>query len=399
MSDKVPQPDALSEPVRNRMDTLHAPAGRADPEALRALASAALADPIVQVVLEAVNGYLLILDQHRQIIAANDTLLHALGLRSPEEMLGLRPGELLHCENAHLGPGGCGTSRKCGKCGAVLTILSCQNSGEPAEGECSLTMENDGELKAADFHVRCTPITLAGEPVMAFVLQDISSEKRRDVLEKVFMHDLRNVLQGLMGFSELMDTGDASFASHMILALSNQLNEEVEGQECLMKAERGELDVNYASVDAGAILEQVREVFEHHPSSRGKFLRVLCLSSETRLESDARLLRRVLINMTKNAFEAVAKGETVKLRFEQMDGTSIFSVWNPGYIPESVAAQIFQRSFTTKGEQGRGIGTYSMRLLGNQYLGGHVYFTTSEAEGTEFSIRIPRTLNPSANGR
>ncbi len=260
-------------------------------------------------------------------------------------------------------------------------------------------MENDGELKAADFHVRCTQITLAGEPVTAFVLQDISSEKRRDVLEKVFMHDLRNVLQGLIGFSELMDTGDASFASHMILALSNQLNEEVEGQECLMKAERGELDVNYASVDAGAILEQVREVFEHHPSSRGKFLRVLCLSSETRLESDARLLRRVLINMLKNAFEAVAKGETVKLRFEQMDGASIFSVWNPGYIPETVAAQIFQRSFTTKGELGRGIGTYSMRLLGNQYLGGHVDFTTSAVEGTEFFIRIPRTLTRTDNGR
>jgi sensor histidine kinase regulating citrate/malate metabolism len=54
-----------------------------------------------------------------------------------------------------------------------------------------------------------------------------------------------------------------------------------------------------------------------------------------------------------------------------------------------VAKQIFQRSFTTKGELGRGVGTYSMRLLGGQYLGGHVHFTTSEEEGTEFSIRLP----------
>jgi light-regulated signal transduction histidine kinase (bacteriophytochrome) len=346
-------------------------------------------DPIVEVVLEAVHGYLLILDRHRQIIAANDTLLHALGIRDPEAIFGLRPGELLHCENAHLGPGGCGTSHKCGKCGAVLAILASQNSGEPTEGECSLTMENDGEMRAAEFHVRCTPMTLAGQPVTAFVLQDISSEKRRDVLERLFMHDLRNVLQGLIGYSELIGTGDTQLASRMIMALSNQLNEEVEGQECLMKAERGELDVHYSSVDAGEVLGQVKEVFEQHPISEGKSLRVLRLSTNVHFESDIRLLRRVLINMVKNALEAVAPGTTVKLYFDRIKDAPVFSVWNPGKISDDVAKQIFQRSFTTKGELGRGVGTYSMRLLGGQYLGGHVHFTTSEEEGTEFSIRLP----------
>lgn len=370
-------------------DTYFASAGRADPAALRDLARCALSDPIVQVILDAVNGYLLLLDQHRQIIAANDTLLHALGLRDPDALCGLRPGELLHCENAKLGPGGCGTSKKCRTCGAVLTILASQNLGQPAEGECSLTMDNDGELKATDFHVRCTPIVLAGQPITAFVLQDISSEKRRDVLEKVFMHDLRNVLQGLIGYSELIDSSDTSLASRMILSLSNQLNEEVEGQDCLMKAERGELDVHYTRVDASEILEQVGEVFKQHPASSGKTLRILCLSADTLVETDARLLRRVLVNMVKNAFEAVPAGGVVKLRFDRADGAPVFAAWNAGFIPESVAAQVFRRSFTTKGELGRGVGTYSMRLLGSQYLGGQVYFTTSEEEGTEFFVRLP----------
>ncbi len=389
MIDKATSADIHTLPSIDSPDTYFASPGRAEPGMLGALVRSAMRDPIVQVVLEAVNGYLLILDHHRQIIAANDTLLHVLGIRDPHHIFGLRPGELLHCENAHLGPGGCGTSRKCGKCGAVLTILACQNSGEPAEGECSLTMENDGELRAADFHVRCTPMTLAGQQVTALVLQDISSEKRRDVLEKVFMHDLRNVLQGLIGYSELIGTEDTQFASRMIMALSNQLNEEVEGQDCLLKAERGELDVHYSTVDAGAVLGQVKEVFEHHPTSRDKSLRVLSLSTDLHFESDIRLLRRVLINMVKNAFEAVPHGTTVKIYFDRIEGAPVFSVWNPGVIPDDVAKQIFQRSFTTKGELGRGVGTYSMRLLGGQYLGGHVNFTTSEKEGTEFSIRLP----------
>jgi C4-dicarboxylate-specific signal transduction histidine kinase len=142
-------------------------------------------------------------------------------------------------------------------------------------------------------------------------------------------------------------------------------------------------------VDAGEVLGQVKEVFEQHPISEGKSLRVLRLSTDVRFESDIRLLRRVLINMVKNALEAVVAGTTVKLFFDRVEGAPVFSVWNPGTIPNDVAKQIFQRSFTTKGEQGRGVGTYSMRLLGGQYLGGHVNFTTSEEEGTEFSIRLP----------
>lgn len=380
--------DTVTDPPEAIPSTYFAPAGRADLAAILAIAREAVGDPLIKVVLDAVSGYLLILDEHRQIIAGNDELLRALGLREADTLYGLRPGELLHCENVHLGPDGCGTSRKCRKCGAVLTILASQTSGKPAEGECSLTMENDGEMRATEFHVRCTPLTLAGHKLTAFVLQDISSEKRRDVLERVFMHDLKNVLHGLIGYSEVIMGSNPELATQMILALSNQLNEEIDGQDCLMRAERGELDVCYGTVDAEDILEQIRIVFDRHPVSRGRSLRLLCLSPDTQFESDPRLLRRILINMVKNAFEAVPRNSTIKLRYERIDGAPVFTVWNPGKISENVAAQVFQRSFSTRGETGRGLGTYSMRLLGNQYLGGSVMFTTSEADGTEFTLRL-----------
>ena len=50
--------------------------------------------------------------------------------------------------------------------------------------------------------------------------------------------------------------------------------------------------------------------------------------------------------------------------------------------------KIFQRSFSTKGE-GRGLGTYSMKLLTERYLGGRVSFTTSADEGTIFKVALP----------
>jgi hypothetical protein len=47
-----------------------------------------------------------------------------------------------------------------------------------------------------------------------------------------------------------------------------------------------------------------------------------------------------------------------------------------------------QRYFTTKKEQGRGLGTYGMKLIGERYLRGKVSFETSSA-GTVFTFSLP----------
>jgi CheY-like chemotaxis protein len=53
-----------------------------------------------------------------------------------------------------------------------------------------------------------------------------------------------------------------------------------------------------------------------------------------------------------------------------------------------VQLQIFQRSFSTKGS-GRGLGTYSIKLLAERYSKGRVSFATSPEEGTVFSAACP----------
>jgi signal transduction histidine kinase len=57
-------------------------------------------------------------------------------------------------------------------------------------------------------------------------------------------------------------------------------------------------------------------------------------------------------------------------------------------MPKEVQMQIFQRSFSTKGK-GRGIGTYSIKLLTETYLGGKVSFRSEERHGTTFRIDLP----------
>ena len=96
--------------------------------------------------------------------------------------------------------------------------------------------------------------------------------------------------------------------------------------------------------------------------------------------------------MIKNALEASPDGEAVAIGCSKTaDGRAQFRVHNEGAIPRDVQLQIFQRSFTTKGP-GRGLGTYSMKLLSERYLKGTVAFTSAPEHGTTFTATYPPTL-------
>jgi hypothetical protein len=96
--------------------------------------------------------------------------------------------------------------------------------------------------------------------------------------------------------------------------------------------------------------------------------------------------------------EATPRGGQIGIRCENLGRQVAFHVNNPTVMPEQVRLQIFQRSFSTKGEPGRGIGTYSIKLFGETYLGGRVSFRSQEPEGTTFTITVPKVRLDSLAG-
>jgi CheY-like chemotaxis protein len=369
--------------------TYFAEAGRTVGEQLQAQVRRSMEDPCIRVVLEAVDGYLLILNAQRQILAANEELLRALNHDDPGSLIGLRPGEAVNCLHFSEGPEGCGTSKQCASCGAVLTILASQADGRRVTGECRLSALSEGKLVAHDYRVTCTPLDLGGERLTAFVLNDISSEKRREVLEQTFLHDFANSIGGIEGWSQLLGQLDSSAAAREILALTDTLKDAVLSHQTLVQAERGELAVNAQPCSAEDMLGRIRSTFQGHPVRMAKYLEIEPAPEDARFTTDPALLMRVLTNMVKNAFEATPKGGAVRLWFEWRKGRPAFVAHNPGVIGEGVRPHIFERSFSTKAAQGRGIGTYCMKLYGERYLGGSVSFESTPATGTRFSIELP----------
>jgi signal transduction histidine kinase len=380
-----------SDPPPASPQTHFAPAGRVSRSELDAEVASCLNNPVAQVVLEAVESYALILNEQRQMLTVNAALAEALAQEDPTCFLGLRPGEIFGCVHVEEGPDGCGTSKACGRCGAVLTILAAQRANHPVEGECLLSTKADGVWSAQEFQVRATPLAIGGHAFLVLVLKDISAQKRREVLEQVFLHDLMNTLQGLRGWTELLQMTPESplAAAEKIATLADHLTGEVQAQRLLLQAERGELATVQREIPLVEFFQELLSAIQSHQCATGRRLEILPLAAGLALRSDPRLLRRILLNMAINALEATGPGGTVRIQAEREGGAVRFSVTNPGLIPEAIASQIFLRSFSTKGRPGRGLGTYSMKLLGENILGGRVGFHSSPDRGTEFFLQLP----------
>jgi signal transduction histidine kinase len=391
---------AVAQRPSGPLRTYFAPAERADPEELREALALVNENPLFRVIEDSVDGYLMILNNHRQVLAANWELLDCLGQQESGWIVGQRPGEAFICSHAKEGPGGCGTSKACASCGAVNSILDCHRIQKPATDECLITSERTEVGEAMEFRVRATPLHVGQHDFTILVCHDISGDKRREALERVFFHDILNTVTGLMGLSSLLarfDGLDPREVAGRIVVLSRKLTREIQDQRRMNQAEVGTLDLDVQTLRMCDVLEALRPNFEAHEVARGKTLVLAQVPETETVTTDASLLGRVLTNMVKNAFEAVGPGATVEVRFERRKGDPTVLVHNPGQIPEKAAERIFQRSFSTKGQKGRGLGTYSMKLFGEKYLRGKVWFETSDADGTTFAIRLP-AAGPGAGG-
>ena len=132
-------------------------------------------NPVVKEMLSTAGGMAAVLNEHRQVLHLNQRLMKRLGIQGPNTGLGLRPGEILECVHAREEPGGCGTSKSCKDCGAVIAILSCQAKNKSVEQDCVIFTETDGEAGLLHLHVRVVPINLHARQFLLVFLEDKSA--------------------------------------------------------------------------------------------------------------------------------------------------------------------------------------------------------------------------------
>ena len=210
------------------------------------------------------------------------------------------------------------------------------------------------------------------------------------------------LIAAISGNAELIDESaedELRELAQEIRYLSLRMSQEISLHRLLLQSEGSEYIARIEETSVAEVLKTLRMTCRAHPAARQKSWRLAeddVLDSVT-FHTDMTALVRVLGNMVINAFEATKSGGKISLWAESSPQAVSFCVQNSGTIPADVAQRVFQRNFSTKGSIGRGLGTYSMKLIGETVLGGRISFSSSEDRGTVFRLDLPYALDDSVS--
>ena len=209
-------------------------------------------------------------------------------------------------------------------------------------------------------------------------------------------HEIKNPLMVIGGFARQVARkiqGDEPSVKKL-----NLIVEEVQRLEKLLTEVRDFTRVREPAMqedDINRVVQTVADLMESTLSSAGVKLDLQLGPDAGFSRFDPDQIKQVLINLVKNAMEAMPQGGMITIR-TRGEGRGIFvevKDTGPGITPEHLN-EIFNPFFTTK-EKGTGLGlAVSLKILNDH--NGELLVSSQVGEGSVFTVRLPRQPGPSA---
>lgn len=222
----------------------------------------------------------------------------------------------------------------------------------------------------------------------------------RDEFLGVVSHDLRNLLNGVMGFAGLisMEVSRAKYGPEMV-----KTAEMIQRSGARMNRLIGDL-VDVASIHAGTLaVSRYEEDPTHIVNEALDSFKPAAAAREITLEAnlaaplsasfDPPRILQVLTNLLSNAVKFTPKRGKVVVSVERVEGGLRFSVSDTGIgLPPDKLEAVFQRylQVSTNDRRGVGLGLYISRCI-VQGHGGRIWVESKLGAGSTFRFTIPLT--------
>jgi len=269
--------------------------------------------------------------------------------------------------------------------GHATEILATRKNGETFPAKISFSVsEVEGD-------VYFTGIVIDLTETKSLQKRIIQSE-RLAALGKVvaeISHEIKNPLMIIGGFARQLagKAGDEKSLQKLKVIV-----DEVTRLEKLLSELRDlysprTLDIEEMNINE--LLHEIYELVREDCENKNIELDFRADAAKVMVNGDRGKLKQVLINLVKNAVEAVSKEGLVRLSSTVKNTKVEISISDNGCgIPERYRGKVFSPFFTTK-KQGTGLGLSVSKSIVESHQGCSLEFESEEGKGTTFKVNMP----------
>ncbi len=222
--------------------------------------------------------------------------------------------------------------------------------------------------------------------------------KLREDIERMTRHDLKNPLNALMGYPQLLLLDDNLNAEQrdyleQMLRAGNEMLNIINNSLDLFKMETGRYQYRPNTLDMVTLIQEI-----------SRDLRMLLQEHQTHINiqvenqddpenqsflilAEQSLCYSLFANLIRNAIEASSLNDTIAVVMRYDNNDAVISITNSGTVPESIRNTFFAKYSTAGKPHGTGLGTYSAKLM-TETQNGSIKMST-DSEKTCLTVRLP----------
>lgn len=232
----------------------------------------------------------------------------------------------------------------------------------------------------------------------------VRSEKLRALGEMAagISHDLKNLLNPLSLYIQVLEralaSGDTADAKQSLDEMKRILTHGVQTIERLRDYGKKSADADLVCVDLDKLVAEAAALTQPKMNAGGRKFRVTQdLHAPATVRGRPGEILSAIVNLLVNAADAMresGKGDLIRISTGNEDGRSFVRVADdgPGMDPE-VARRVFEPFFSTKGDEGTGLGLAMVQGAAQRH-GGEVVLDTAPGAGATFTLWFPENGPP-----
>jgi len=244
-------------------------------------------------------------------------------------------------------------------------------------------------------------------------LRETAEEANRlkDEFLAIMSHELRNPLNVILGYAELLLRSDEIKTSAGLKRMADAVKRNAVAQSKLIRdlldlsrLRSGKLELNRETVSPVASIENAIETVRMDAAAKEIRIEIIAPDDLLFVQADPVRLEQIIWNLLNNSVKFTPKGGRITVRLEEDGNHIVLTVSDNGQgIDASFLPHIFEifrqaDAGTSRAQAGMGIGLAVVQQLVELHGGSVSAHSAGANTGATFTIRLPRSVERKSNG-